>query len=151
MPERLIERGIGETRFVLVEDGAIVEARILRDGIVPAGTILAARLVAHRPQSPSRAPAAQEYLLPKGAPGVTEGATLNIEVTREALAGAEPWKRPLARVSDAAPAEAPAIDWPHAGLARRRPTRSRRWAGPTCSTRRAAASSPLPAASCACR
>ena len=51
-----------------------------------------------------------EYLLPDGAPGVTEGAKLAIEVTREAIPGAEPWKRPLARVADGAARPAPAID-----------------------------------------
>ena len=38
LPEWLIERGIGETRAALVEDGEIVEARIVLDGIMPAGT-----------------------------------------------------------------------------------------------------------------
>ena len=108
MPEQWIERGIGETRVVLVEDGAIVAARILRDGITPAGTTLAARLIETGRLAVARA-GDQLYLLPKGAPGVTQGATLTIEVTREALAGAEPWKRPLARLTDAAPAPAPAI------------------------------------------
>ena len=107
MPEWLIEQGIGETRAVLVDGGEIVEARILRDDIVPAGTVLAARLVSTGRNAVARA-GADEYLLPKGAPGVTEGAALSIEVTREALAGAEPWKRPLARATDAAPADAPA-------------------------------------------
>jgi len=93
---------------VLVEQDEIVEARILREGIIPAGTILAARLTSTGRNAVARA-GPDEYLLPKGAPGVTEGATLNIEVTREALAGSEPWKRPLARVSDAAPAAAPAV------------------------------------------
>ncbi|MCY7340190.1 MAG: ribonuclease [Sphingomonas bacterium] len=109
LPEWLIERGIGETRHALIEDGRIVEARIIRDGLTPAGTILAARLV-----STGRNPVARagdhEYLLPKGAPGVTEGATISIEVTREPLGGAEPWKRPLARLSDEAPHPAPPLD-----------------------------------------
>jgi ribonuclease G len=52
----------------------------------------------------------EEYLLPKGAPGITEGAKLNIEVAREALGGAEPWKRPLARVTDLPPSPAPALE-----------------------------------------
>ena len=104
----MMEQGIGETRAVLVDQGEIVEARILREGIIPAGTILHARLVSTGRNAVARA-GADEYLLPRGAPGVTEGATLSIEVTREALAGGEPWKRPLARVSDAAPAAAPAI------------------------------------------
>ncbi len=41
----------------------------------------------------------QEFLLPKGAPGITEGSSVQLEVTREAIPGAEPWKRPLARVA----------------------------------------------------
>ena len=55
-------------------------------------------------RSPS--PSGTEYLLPRGAPGSAEGATLTIEVTREPIPGAEPWKRPLARVSDTSAAAA---------------------------------------------
>ena len=44
LPEWLVERGIGETRCALIEDGEIVEARILLDGIARAGTVLQARL-----------------------------------------------------------------------------------------------------------
>ena len=99
MPEWLIERGIGETRAALVEDGRIVEARIMREGVIPAGTILAARLKSVGRNAVAVANG-EEYLLPKGAPGVTEGARFNIEVTREALGGSEPWKRPLARVTE---------------------------------------------------
>ncbi|HEX8839388.1 MAG TPA: ribonuclease, partial [Sphingomicrobium sp.] len=43
-----------------------------------------------------------EYLLPRGAPSIPEGARLAIEVTRSTIPGSEPWKRPLARVHDAA-------------------------------------------------
>jgi hypothetical protein len=50
----------------------------------------------------------QEYLLPKGALGVTEGSRIAIKVTREAI-GTEGWKRPLARLSDGKPRPAPAI------------------------------------------
>ena len=93
---------------MLVDHGEIVEARIQRDGVVPAGTVLAARLVRTGRNAVARA-GQQEYLLSKGAPGITEGATLNIEVTREPLGGGEPWKRPLARATEAAPAVAPAL------------------------------------------
>lgn len=99
-PEWWVERGIGETRFALIDDGKIVEARILRDGIVPAGTTLEARL--SRAGRPAISLAdGDEYLLPKGAPGVTEGASLFIEVTRESLCGSEDWKRPLAKAVEA--------------------------------------------------
>lgn len=99
-PEWRVERGIGESRFALIDDGTIVEARILRDGVVPAGTILEARLI--RSGQPAIAAAdGEEYLLPKGAPGITEGAGLFIEVTRESLGGSEDWKRPLAKAVEA--------------------------------------------------
>ncbi len=109
MPEWLIERGIGEDRLTLIEDGRIVEARVVREGVTAAGTVLEARL-----KSVGRGAIAvaegKEYLLPKGAPGVTEGARLNIEVTRESLGGTEPWKRPLARLTDLPPGAPPAIE-----------------------------------------
>jgi hypothetical protein len=118
LPEWLTEAGIGEVRSVLVDDGDIIEARIARDAIIPAGTILAARLISGGRNAIVRADGI-EYLLPKGAPGIPEGALLNVEVTREALAGAEPWKRPLARVSDepprpATPQEARSLAFPAA-------------------------------------
>jgi hypothetical protein len=107
LPEWLIERGIGETRAALVENGRIVEARIHRDGVVAAGTVLEARLNSVGRNAVAMADG-QEYLLPKGAMGVTQGATFNIKVAREALGGAEPWKRPLAQMTGEAPGPAPA-------------------------------------------
>ena len=75
-----------------------MEARILLDGIVRAGAVLQARLT--KTGVPAVATAdGQDFLLPKGAPGVTEGSPFKLEVTREAIPGAEPWKRPLARVA----------------------------------------------------
>ena len=109
MPDWLIERGIGESRAVRIVDGEIAEARILLDGIERARTRLAARLKATRPRAIAEAQG-QEYLLPKGAPGVPEGAELVIEVTREAIPGTEPWKRPLARVTAEAAGAEPTID-----------------------------------------
>ncbi len=107
-PEWLIERGIGETRAALIEDGRIIEARILRDEAIPAGTILTAQLKSTGRNAIALA-GSQEYLLPKGAPSITEGARLNIEVTRELLGGSEPWKRPLARLTEAAAGAAPQL------------------------------------------
>lgn len=112
MPEWIIERGVGETRAALIEDGAIVEARIDLDGATPAGTILAARLVdvgqAGR-NALARDDNGIEYLLPDAPRAVTQGAALNIEVVREAIPGSEPWKRPLARASGRADAPAAAL------------------------------------------
>lgn len=109
MPEWWIERGIGETRAALVDDDQIVEARILRDGVVPAGTILSARLIRSAERNAVATADGCDYLLPKGASRVTQGASLSIEVTREALGGGEPWKRALARVSEESPRPAPSL------------------------------------------
>ena len=109
MPEWLVERGIGETRAALVEDGHILEARILREGLIPSGTILQAQLRSTGRNAIAVADG-EEYLLPRGAPGVTEGARFNIEVTRETLGRNEPWKRPLARISEEEPRPAPGLD-----------------------------------------
>ena len=114
MSEWWIERGIGETRILLVEAGEIIEARAMLEGQVAAGTVLEAKL-----KSVGRNAVAVaddiEYLLPKGAPGVTQGAALTIEVTREAI-GIEGWKRPLARSTNAPPAAAPALAGRHRNL-----------------------------------
>jgi ribonuclease G len=103
MPEWMVERGIGETRAVLVDDGAIVEARIELDGTIPAGSIVAARLVEAGIDGRNATAMSADgtlYLLPRGAAGSPEGASVNIEVTRTMIPGAEPWKRPLARLID---------------------------------------------------
>ena len=112
MPEWLVERGIGETRAALVDSGEIVEARIELDRANPAGTVVAARLVdcgRNSRNAVARDESGVEYLLPRGAASLTEGARINIEVTRGAIPGAEPWKRSLARVTDESPREAPRL------------------------------------------
>lgn len=109
MPDWLVERGIGETRFALIESGAIVEARINLEGSVPAGTVLQA--VLKQNGKPAVAASGKtELLLPGGAPGITQGASFFIEVTRGAIPGAEPWKRPLARVADGPARPAPTVE-----------------------------------------
>jgi hypothetical protein len=109
LPDWLIERGIGETRAVRLQADEIVEARIFLDGTVPAGTVLDARL--KEVGVPAIAEAqGQEYLLPAGAPGITQGGRLSIEVTRERIPGGEPWKRPLARISEERARPASALD-----------------------------------------
>jgi Ribonuclease G/E len=112
LPEWLIERGIGETRVVLVEQGRILEARIQLENALPAGSILKARLLnigVNGRNAVAIAEGGFEYLLPRGASGVTQGATVSIEVTREAIPGFEPWKRPLARMADEPPRVPPSI------------------------------------------
>lgn len=108
MPDWLIEKGIGETRMVRIAGGEIVAARILVDGIVPAGTVLAATL--RRAGRPGIAQAGkEEFVLRDGAGAASEGETIAIEVVREAIPGGEPWKRPLARIS-AEPPRAAELD-----------------------------------------
>ena len=105
MAEWLIEPGIGETRAALVDGGRIVEVRIELEGTIPAGAVLAARLSAVGAAGRNAVATAdgQEYLLPTAPHRITQGAPLAIEVTRSAFPGIEPWKRPLARASDATP------------------------------------------------
>jgi hypothetical protein len=107
--EWLLERGIGEARAARIVGGTIVEARILPEGITRAGTRLEARLRRVGPPTVAEA-GGHEYLLPKGAKGISEGAALVIEVTREAIPGAEPWKRPLAIVTNEAAAAPASLD-----------------------------------------
>ena len=106
MTDWLVERGIGESRMVRVAGGEIVAARILLDGIVAAGSIVEARLL--RAGNPAIAEAGgQEFVLRDGAGAATEGQSIAIEVARETIPGAEPWKRPLARIIADQPRVAP--------------------------------------------
>jgi len=106
LPEWLVECGIGETRAVLIDNGEIVETLIELDGTVAAGTVLSARLTDNGHNGRNAVATTEEgaeYLLPHGAAGIAQGGSIAIEVTREAIPVAEPWKRPLARVSDREP------------------------------------------------
>jgi hypothetical protein len=114
LPEWLTERGIGESRYALVADGEILEARIELDGQLRAGRVITAQL--KQSAKPALAAAGMtEFLLPRGAPGVTDGAAVNIEITREAIPGGEPWKRPLARVTAERVRDASSLDARPAG------------------------------------
>jgi hypothetical protein len=112
LPEWLVERGIGETRAALVDDGEILEARVELDGAVPQGSVIAARLASTGTDGRNAFAIGEggiEYMLPRGAAGVTQGATLDIEVTREAIPGPESWKRPLARLTERRPQRLPPL------------------------------------------
>ena len=89
-------------------DDEILEARVRREGVIAAGAVLDARLVAVAPRVTVEA-GGEQFLLPAGVGGVTEGARLAIEIMREAIGGSERWKRRLARRTDAAPAPAPPL------------------------------------------
>lgn len=102
MPEWLVEHGIAESRAALVDDGHILEARIELAGATPAGTVFEARLASigqNGRNAVAKDGSGTEYLLPQGAPRSTEGSNLTVEVTREAIPGSEPWKRPIGRVT----------------------------------------------------
>jgi hypothetical protein len=109
LPDWLIERGIGESRAVRLQAGEIVEARIFLDGLVSAGTVLEAKLASVGVPAIAQV-GKDQYLLPAGAAGITKGARLAIEVTRERIPGSEPWKRPLARLTDEAPRPSRQLD-----------------------------------------
>ena len=121
----MIEDGIGETRAALVDNDEIVEGRVRREGVTPAGSVLEAKLVAVAPRVTVEAEG-ERFLLPRGVSGISEGKRLFVEVTREALGGAEPWKLGLARRTDEEPRVAPALagKWGRSALSltRRLPT-----------------------------
>jgi ribonuclease G len=110
LPEWIAEEGIGETRFALIDGEEIIEARIELDGVVVAGTVLQARLIALHPRPIARDDAGAEYLLSSAPAGVSEGGTFKIEVSRSAIPGTEPWKRPLARPAGQEPFRQSALD-----------------------------------------
>jgi hypothetical protein len=114
LPEWIIEEGIGETRAALVDNDEILEARVRREGVIAAGAVLDAKLVAVAPRVMVEA-SGEQFLMPRGITRIAEGAALAIQVMREALGGSEPWKRGLARRTDAAPAPAPPLAEGRAG------------------------------------
>ncbi|MDB5704080.1 MAG: ribonuclease [Sphingomonas bacterium] len=108
MAEWLYEAGIGEARAALIEDGAIVEARIEPDDAAArVGTIMAARLVeitVRGREGRVTLDGGGEALLAPLPAGITQGAALKVEIVREAIP--EPGRAKLAR---AMPVEAGAI------------------------------------------
>jgi len=103
MADWLVEHGFGETRAALVEGDEIVEARIELAGIWRAGSMVDACLISTGTSGRNaiaRDRNGVEILLPRGAPGVTEGARVKVWIRRAAIPGTEPWKRPLARLAD---------------------------------------------------
>jgi hypothetical protein len=109
LAEWLYEAGIGECRAALVENGAIIEAQIEVDSVGPrAGAIMPARLRANRI---AEAEDGTEALLDFAPRGLTEGARLMIEITREALSEPGKPKRAKARaaLTDAQPAPGPTL------------------------------------------
>ncbi len=117
-----IEYGIGETRAVLIDGEAILEARILPDGELVAGTILEARLVARMAERNQGIVEWRdgEALVTPLPHGVTQGALTLVEIVRPATP--EPGKPKRARARPAQPGAAigpgpsPLADLPGAAL-----------------------------------
>ncbi len=112
MAEWLYEDGIGESRAALVEGDTILEAAIeLPDGL-RAGTIAQARLATIL--IPGRRGIARlgdgaEVLIEPLAGGVTEGASVRIEILREALPERGRPRLPKGRLTDAGPRAGPSL------------------------------------------
>ncbi|QLC25345.1 ribonuclease [Parasphingopyxis algicola] len=104
MAEWLYEDGIGEARAALVEDGAIVEAHIeTESGGARPGAICEARLAEILPNRRTgrlELVGGEEALIDPLPAGVTEGATLRVEIVRSAIP--EPGRRKRARAKPAA-------------------------------------------------
>lgn len=111
MAEWLVERGIGEDRAALIENRAIVEARIRPHDDLAPGTVLRARLARRIPPRNQGIAVwdGGEALLSPLPRGVTEGASLSIEITRPAISERGKPKRALARPSEDAPRPAPPL------------------------------------------
>ena len=108
----LYEQGIGEARAVLIEGGEIVEAVIELPGPHGPGAIVAAKLVKVQQSGRRglvRLEGGEEALLAPIPPGVTEGATLNVEIVREPLPEATRLKRAKVRPADGPPRPAPSL------------------------------------------
>ncbi|WP_086734629.1 ribonuclease [Erythrobacter colymbi] len=119
----LIEEGIGETRGLLVEGERVLAAKLMWPGELAAGARATGRLTAKL--KGTRRGVAQldggiEALVDHLPPQVTEGQSLDLVITRAALAERGRLKRAQARVAGA-DAPSPAPGWPEGRIVRRFP------------------------------
>jgi hypothetical protein len=159
LAEWLYEAGIGENRAALVEDDTILEAAIELPGGLRANAIMAGRLVAilvPGRRGIARFPDGSEALVEPLDPAVTEGASIQVQIVREAIPEAGRPRLPKARLSDEAPRPGPTLEerlrasgLPSHLFPRTAPIASNRRAGPSCWRRRPVARSPFPAVRCA--
>ncbi|MGU3389726.1 ribonuclease [Sphingomonas sp. M1A8_2b] len=110
-PEWLYEAGIGEARAALVDDDRIIEAAIERDSdALKVGMIARARLVELLPGRRGRVVLdGGEALINHLPQGITQGASLTVEIVREALPEAGRAKLTKAVPSDLPPCPAPTL------------------------------------------
>ena len=108
MPEWVYEAGIGETRAALIADGAIVEAAIEYPARLRLGTVVPARLVELTAGGMGRLDVdGEDAVIARIPPGVTKGATLTVEIVREAIPESGRPKPPRAIATAASPAAGP--------------------------------------------
>lgn len=111
MPEWLYEAGIGEARAALVENDQIIEAAIEIDtDSLMVGLVARARLVELLPGRRGRVVLeGGEALINHLPPGITQGASLTVEIVREALPEAGRAKLAKAVPNDLPPRPAPTL------------------------------------------
>lgn len=109
MAEWLVEEGIGETRWLLVEGERVLAARIAWPGELAAGQVVQGRL-ASKPAGARRGLVLlddrREVLVDHLPPQLTEGAEVSLAITRAALAERGRLKRAQGRaLADGSPAD----------------------------------------------
>ncbi len=112
-PVYYYENGIGEERAILVQSGRIIEARIARHGGVKCGLVTDAiftkQLVAHKRGIAALGNGA-EILLSPIPKSLTEGQTLRLVITREAIDERTRHKLPIAKAApNSMPMDAPTL------------------------------------------
>lgn len=113
MPNWLIEEGIGETRALLIEGEQVRAARLYWPGELRAGERCSGKLItklAGTRRGVALLANGAEALIDHLPPGATEGQTLDLVITRAALAERGRLKRAQARAATAEPPAARSAD-----------------------------------------